>query len=177
MICLDIIDPIVLDGLDSHGHKDITCLWQPLGLRIKLWAYLLYALASVSRQCTHFNSQAIICSTDLEITDCALGYGSPRRQFVIDVKTVAMVDSNGQVGERWNARMGQYDNPGLSAVTVLWNKRNIGNMNLHTLTQAIVLWRLYVLHLVLWVPLLFAIWMHWLRWDCASMRLFVVYKI
>ncbi len=42
-------------------------------------------------------------------------------------------------------------------------------MSLHTLTQAIFLWRLYVLHLVLWVPLLFAIWLYW--------RLFVVYKV
>ncbi len=35
---------------------------------------------------------------------------------MIDVKTVAMVDSNGQWGERWNARMGHYDNPGMSNV-------------------------------------------------------------
>jgi hypothetical protein len=74
--------------------------------------------AAMRRQCTHFNSQArgdiLIRSTDLEITDCALGYGCPRKQFVIDVKTVAMVDSNGKWGERWNAQMAQYDNPGMS---------------------------------------------------------------
>ncbi len=75
--------------------------------------------AAMRRQCTHLNSQArgdiLIRSTDLEITDCAQGYGCSRKQFVIDVKTVAMVDSNGQWGERWNARLGQHDNPGMSA--------------------------------------------------------------
>ena len=41
MISLDIIDWIVLDGLDGHGHKEITWFWQPLALRIDVWAYLL----------------------------------------------------------------------------------------------------------------------------------------
>ena len=34
---------------------------------------------------------------------------------MIDVKTVAMADSNGQWGIQWNARLGQHDNPGMSA--------------------------------------------------------------
>jgi hypothetical protein len=42
--------------------------------------------AAMRRQCTHLNSQArgdtFVCSSDLEITDCALGHDY-RRQFVI----------------------------------------------------------------------------------------------
>ncbi len=120
--------------------------------------------AAMCRQCTHLKSQArgniLICLTDLEITNCALGYGCSRKQFVIDVKTVqvAMVDSNGQYGERWNALMGQYDNPGLSAPEQeKYRKHELAYS--HT---GYVMWCLYVLHLVLWVPLLFAIWLHWL---------------
>jgi hypothetical protein len=56
------------------------------------------------RQCTHLNSQAhgdiLVRSSDLEIKDCALGHGYAWKQFVIDVKTVVMVDSNGNWGER-----------------------------------------------------------------------------
>jgi hypothetical protein len=70
------------------------------------------------RQCTHLNSQArgdiiLVRTTDLEITDKVQGHCSSRTQFVIDVKTVAMVDSNGVWGDQWNDTMNQHDNPGL----------------------------------------------------------------
>ena len=46
--------------------------------------------AAMRRQCTHFNSQArgdiLVRLKDLEITECALGYGCSRKQFMIDVK-------------------------------------------------------------------------------------------
>ena len=71
------------------------------------------------RQCTHVNSQArgdiLVRTTDLEITDRAQGQECSRKQFVIDVKTVAIVDSNGDWGERWNSRTNQHDNPGMIA--------------------------------------------------------------
>ncbi len=35
------------------------------------------------------------------------------KKFLIDVKTVAMVDSTGALGERWNATTNQAGNPGL----------------------------------------------------------------
>ncbi len=48
--------------------------------------------AAMRRQCTHLNSQArgdiLVRTADLEITDKAQGYGSSRKQFVIDVKPV-----------------------------------------------------------------------------------------
>jgi hypothetical protein len=75
--------------------------------------------ATMRKQCTHSNSLArgdiLVCSTDLEIKDCSEGHGYARKQFVIYVKTVAVVDSNGQWGERWNSRQGQHDNPGILA--------------------------------------------------------------
>ncbi len=73
--------------------------------------------AAMRRQSTHLNSQArgdiLVRSTDLEIKEYALGHGYARKQFVIDVKTVAIVDSNGDWRERWNARDQQHDNPGM----------------------------------------------------------------
>jgi hypothetical protein len=42
-----------------------------------------------------------------------LGHGSARKQFVVDVKTVAMVDGNRVWDERWNQVTGQHDNHGL----------------------------------------------------------------
>ena len=73
--------------------------------------------AAMRRQCTHLTSQArgdiLVRTTDLEITDRAQSHGSSRRQFVIDVKTVAMVDGNGVWGERWNSATNQHDNPGM----------------------------------------------------------------
>ena len=75
--------------------------------------------AAMRRQCTHLSSQArgdiLICTTDLEITDRAQGHCSSRKQFVIDVKTVVMVDGTGVWGERWNSAANQYDNPGMLA--------------------------------------------------------------
>jgi hypothetical protein len=75
--------------------------------------------AAMRRQCTHLSSQAlediVFCTTDLEITDRAQGQGSSRKQFVIDVKTVAMVDGNGVWGERCNSTANQHDNPGMLA--------------------------------------------------------------
>ena len=61
--------------------------------------------AAMRRQCTHVNSQArgdiLVRATDVEITDRVQGQGCSRKQFVLDVKTVAMVDGNGNWGERW----------------------------------------------------------------------------
>ena len=71
--------------------------------------------AAMRRRCTHVNSQArgdiLVRATDLEIADCVQGQGCSRKQFVLDVKTVAMVDGN--LGERWNANTNQFDNPGM----------------------------------------------------------------
>jgi hypothetical protein len=75
--------------------------------------------SAMRKQCTHHNSQArgdiLVRSTDLEITDCAAGHGCARKQYVLDIKTVAMVDSHGNWGERWNARENKHDNPGMLA--------------------------------------------------------------
>ena len=75
--------------------------------------------ADMRRQCTHFNSQVradiLVRFTDLEITNCALGYGCSRKQFVIDVKIVAMVDSSVKWAKRWNARTERHDNHGMAA--------------------------------------------------------------
>ena len=38
----------------------------------------------------------------------------PRKEFVLDVKAVAMVDSNGSWDERWNGQRGSFDNPGMA---------------------------------------------------------------
>jgi hypothetical protein len=75
--------------------------------------------AAMRHQCTHLSSQArgdiLVRTADLEITDRAQGHGSSRKQFVIDVKTVAMVDGTGVRGERWNSAANQHDNPGILA--------------------------------------------------------------
>jgi len=75
--------------------------------------------ATMRRQCTHINSQArgdlLVRTTDLEITDRAQRHHTSRKQFVIDVKTVSMVDGNGAWQERWNAQANKYDNPGMNA--------------------------------------------------------------
>jgi hypothetical protein len=75
--------------------------------------------AAMRKLCTHPNSLArgdiLVRSNDLEIKDCAAGHGYARKQFVMDVKTVELVDSNGDWGERWNARKDQHDNPGMLA--------------------------------------------------------------
>ena len=69
------------------------------------------------RQCTHLTSQArgdiLVRTNELVITDRVQGHGSARKQFVIDVKTVAMVDGNGVWDERWNPATSHHDNPGL----------------------------------------------------------------
>ncbi len=58
--------------------------------------------AAMRRQCTHRYSQArgdiFVRTTDLEITARTQGHHACRKQFVIDVNTVAMVDSNGKWG-------------------------------------------------------------------------------
>jgi hypothetical protein len=59
------------------------------------------------------NGEKYCMDTELAITDRVQGHGSARKQFVIDVKTVAMVDGNGVWDERWNHVTGQHDNPGL----------------------------------------------------------------
>ena len=73
--------------------------------------------AAMRRRCTHVNSQArgdiLVRATDLEIADCVQGQGCSRKQFVLDVKTVAMVDGNGNWGEKWNANTNQFDNSGM----------------------------------------------------------------
>ena len=73
--------------------------------------------AAMRRQCTHVNSQArgdiLVRATDVEITDRVQGQGCSRKQFVLDVKTVAMVDGNGNWGERWNTDTNKYVNPGM----------------------------------------------------------------
>ena len=73
--------------------------------------------AAMLRQCTHVNSQArgdiLVRATDVEITDRVQGQGCSRKQFVLDVKTVAMVDGNGNWGERWNTDTNKYVNPGM----------------------------------------------------------------
>ena len=75
--------------------------------------------ATMRRQCTHINSQTrgdlLVRTTDLAITDRAARHHASRKQFVIDVKTVSMVDSNGAWQERWNAHANKYDNPGMNA--------------------------------------------------------------
>ncbi len=75
--------------------------------------------AAMRRQCTHSTSQArgdiLVRTTDLEITDRVHSHGSSRLQFVIDVKTVAMVDGHGDRGERWNSNTNQHDDPGMLA--------------------------------------------------------------
>ncbi len=75
--------------------------------------------ATMRRQCTHINSQTrgdfLVRTTDLAITDRAARHHTSRKQFVIDVKTVSMVDSNGAWQERWNAQANKYDNPGMNA--------------------------------------------------------------
>ncbi len=72
--------------------------------------------AAMWQQCTHQNSQArgniLVHATDLKINDQSQGHDCSRKQFAIDVKTVAMVHSNGKWGERWNRNTNQHDNPG-----------------------------------------------------------------
>ena len=71
------------------------------------------------KQCSHHNCQArgdiLVRSTDVEITDCSAGHGYARKQYVLDIKTVAMVDSHGHWGEQWNAQENMHDNPGMLA--------------------------------------------------------------
>jgi hypothetical protein len=52
----------------------------------------------------------------LEITDCAQGHCSSHKQFVVDLKTVAIVDEHGVGwGGRWNSIVNPHhdDNPGM----------------------------------------------------------------
>ncbi len=48
--------------------------------------------ATVRRQCTQARGDLLVRTTDLEITDRAQRHHTSRKQFVIDVKTVSMVD-------------------------------------------------------------------------------------
>ena len=59
----------------------------------------------MQRQCSHADSQAsrgdiLVRTNDLEITDRVQGHCCSRKQFVFDVKTVAMVDGSGDWGEK-----------------------------------------------------------------------------
>jgi hypothetical protein len=69
------------------------------------------------RQCTHLISQAraniLVRTNELAITGRVQGHGSAQKQFVIDVKTVAMVDGNGVWDEKWNPATSHHDNHGL----------------------------------------------------------------
>ena len=73
--------------------------------------------ATMRRQFSHLRSQArgdlFVQAADVDITDRV--NHCPRKAFVIDVKTVAMVDSSGSWDERWNAQTAAFDNPGLAA--------------------------------------------------------------
>ncbi len=125
--------------------------------------------AAMLLQCTHVNSQALgdilVRATDVEITDQVQGKGSScsgsqaRKQFVLDVMTVAMVDCNstwGQAGARDGMLIQTY-----LAILVCWmlNKQNSKSMNLkfklklNPLTLDIVLWLLKKSHqcvLLIW---------------------------
>ena len=103
----------------------------------------------------------LVRTTDLEITDRALGHGCSRKQFVIDVKTVAMVDSNGDWGEGWNSRTNQHENPGMIAA----EQTKYRNMKLNLLTQATVLLHLFAHVLEPWGHLPSDIWGFWLCWN------------
>ncbi len=60
--------------------------------------------SAMRRQCTYLNAQARKdihvqpCYSDMESKNCVLGHGYARKQFVIYVKPVAMVDGNGDWG-------------------------------------------------------------------------------
>ncbi len=58
------------------------------------------------------------------ITDRAQGHGTARRQIVVDVKTLAIVDGNGVWDERWNTATSQHDNPGLLAAEQTKNRKH-----------------------------------------------------
>ncbi len=112
---------------DASGHHRLNCSqwagrtwaqghiwwWHQFGRRLGL--SVVDIDAALRRKCTHLKSQARgdihVCFSDLEIKDCALGNGYDQTQFVIKVQTVAMVDGNGDFGERWNARNQQHANP------------------------------------------------------------------
>jgi hypothetical protein len=100
-----------------HGHNLVV---SALGFESRRLGLSVVDIdAAMRKLCTHPNSLArgdiLVRSNDLEIKDCAAGHGYARKQFVIDVKTVALVDGNGDWGERWNSRTGQHDNPGMLA--------------------------------------------------------------
>ncbi len=73
--------------------------------------------AAMLLQCTQVNSEAqediLVRATNVEITDQVQGQGCSRKQFVLDVKTVAMVGGNCNWGKRWNADTNKYVNPGM----------------------------------------------------------------
>ena len=136
---LDFLPPSTSDGRcpcgranDSTGYHRLNCSrwagrsWaQGHNLVVAALAYENRRLglavvdldAAMRRQCTHLTSQArgdiLVRTNEVEITDRAQGHGTARKNFVIDVKTVAMVDGNGVWDERWNTATSQHDNPGL----------------------------------------------------------------
>jgi hypothetical protein len=127
-----IIDSIVQNMLANlgvrwgQGHNLVV---QALGFENRQLCLSVVDIdAAMRKQCTHTNSLArgdiLVRSNDLEIKDFIAGHGYAREQFVIDVKTVAVVDSNGIWGERWNARQGQHNNPGMLAAKQTKNKKH-----------------------------------------------------
>ncbi len=84
----------------SWAHLDSECTWienRRVGLSV------VDIDADMLRQCTHYNTKALgdilVRTTDLEITDPSQGCCCSRKQFAIDVKNVALIDSNGTLGE------------------------------------------------------------------------------
>jgi hypothetical protein len=115
--------------------------------------------AVMRRQCTHVTSQAcrgdiLVRSVDQEMTDRTQGHCCFRRQFVLDVQTVAMVDGNWVLEERWNSVTNKHENPGC--------QRSIAStkLNMHKLDTA--WWLFCALALVPWDHLLSAIYGYWL---------------
>ena len=122
--------------------------------------FSLWALTE-TRQCIHSTSQAsdiLVRTTDLEITDRAQSHGFSRLQFVLDVKTVAMVGGHGDWGERWNSTTNQHDNPGMLVAEQTKYRKH--EFNMHKLDIALLL--LCALLLARWDHPLYGIFGPWL---------------
>ncbi len=52
-----------------------------------------------------------------------------RRQFDLDVKTVAMFDGHGDWGERWNSTTSQHDNSGMLVAEQTKYRKHAFNMH------------------------------------------------
>jgi hypothetical protein len=71
-----------------------------------------------------------------------------RRQFDLDVKTVAMFDGYGDRGERCNFTTNQHDNPGMLVAEQTKYREHDSEFNIHKLD--IALWLLCALLLARW---------------------------